>query len=239
MLVEGFNELGTMATIYNHPYYPVHTERLGYRKDADWLEYEIVIPKEIPDKVLRVADLVMAKRKLHVLEARRPSDLLPYAHKMFDLINSAFDHLYGYVTLTPRVIDSLVDQYFPNVDPDFLKLMLDEQNEVAGVVIAFPSLSRALQKSRGRLFPFGWYHFLIALKRPKDVDLYLGAVRKDLQGKGADALLMTELNKSLVKRGIGSVESNPELESNLQVRGHWKNFKHRQHKRRRCFVKKI
>mgnify|MGYP001563052884 CR=1 FL=1 len=239
MLVEGFNELGTMATIYNHPYYPVHVERLGYGKDADWVEYEVAIPKEIPDKVLRVAGLVLAKRKLHVFEAKRPADLLPYAREMFELINSTFDHLYGYVTLTPRVIDSLVEQYFPNVDPDFLKLMLDEQNKVAGVAIAFPSLSRALQRSHGRLFPFGWYHLLIALKRPKYADLYLGAVRKDLQGKGADALLMIELNRSFVKRGINRVESNPELESNMQMRGHWKNFEHRQHKRRRCYVKKI
>ncbi len=239
MLVEGFNELGTMATIYNHSYYVDHTERQGYRKDADWMEYSIVVPTQVPEKAVRIAAMVLDKRRLHLLEARRAKDILPYAHQIFSVINEAFDHLYGFVTLPPRVIDALVKQYFPNVDPDFLKVVLDEHDRVAGVVIALPSLSRALQRSRGRLLPFGWYHLLMALKRPKDVDLYLGAIRKDLQGKGADALLMTELNRSLVRRGIRKVESNPELETNHQVRSHWKNYEHRQHKRRRCYVKHL
>jgi len=238
-LVEGFDELGTAATIFNHPYYPAHIERLGYRRDADWLEYEVKVPATIPPEAMRVADIVLARRRLHMLEPRSAKDLLPYGKEIFALINDTFADLYGYVALTPRIMDSLVKQYFPHVDPDFVKVILDDQGRVAGAVLAFPSLSRALQQARGRLLPFGWWHILRALKKPRTIDLYLGAIRRDLQGKGADALLITELYRSCVARGIVSAESNPELESNVLVRGHWKHFDHRQHKRRRCYVKDV
>lgn len=239
MLIEGFGELSTMATNYNYPYYPEHIEALGYVKDTDWLEFEVKVPDTIPEKALRIAELTMQRRGLHVLDAKRSKDFLPYARELFGVINQAYENLYGFVPLTEKQIDMYVKQYIPNVVPDYLKLILDRDDRVAAFVIGMPSLSRALQKSRGRLFPLGFLHLLRALHRPRTIDLYLGAVRPDLQGKGADALLITELNKSCIKNGIVSAESNLELEDNALVQAHWKHFERRQHKRRRCYVKQI
>jgi hypothetical protein len=239
MLVEGFNELGTIATIYNYPYYPVHTEKRGYQKDTDWLEYEISVPRSIPENALKIATLAEERRHVHVLPAKKSKDFLPYARQIFDLINTTYKDFYGFVQLTREQIDWYVKQYFPNVVPDYVKVILDEEDKVAGFVIGMPSLSRAFQKARGRLFPFGFIHVLKALRKPTQIDLFLGAIRPDLQGKGADALLITYLAQSCIKNGIVSAESNPELENNLLVQGHWKHFERRQHKRRRCYIKHL
>jgi hypothetical protein len=239
MLVEGFEELGTMATNYNYPYYPVHTEALGYAKDTDWLEFEIKVPQTIPEKALIIAEITMQRRGLHMLAAKKAKDFLPYAHQIFEIINQTYGELYGFVPLTDKQIDLYVKQYIPNVIPDYLKVILDGADKVAGFVIAMPSLSRALQRSKGRIFPFGFVHLLRALRRPRYLDLYLGAIRPDLQGKGADALLITELAKSCINNRIISAESNLELEDNVLVQGHWKYFERRQHKRRRCYLKEL
>jgi hypothetical protein len=237
MLIEGFNELGTAATTYNYLYYPVHMEMHGYRKDVDWVEYEIKTPEMIPEKAFKIAQIVMERKRIRVLEAKKPKEILPYAKQIFELINSTYKNFYGFVPLNDRQIQFYVKQYFPFVDPDYLKVLLDNKNTVAGFVIGMPSLSRALQKAGGRLLPFGFFHLWKALKYPKYVDLYLGAIRTDLQGTGVDALLMTELSKSCITNKIISAESNIELEDNVRVRSHWKYFNARQHKRRRCYIK--
>jgi len=239
MLVEGFHELGTMATMYNYPYYPVHLEQHGYEKDVDWVEFEVRTPESIPERAEQISRRVLERRKLRILDAKRPKDFLPYARAIFDVINRAYGNLYGFVPLTERQIQFYTKQYFPNVVPDYVKILLDERDQPAGFVIGMPSLSRALQKAKGRLFPFGIFHLLRALRRPKHVDLLIGAIRPDLQGSGADALLITELAATFIQNGILSAESNPELEENLRVQGHWKHFQARQHKRRRCFIKHL
>jgi len=239
MLVEGFEELGTLATIYNYPYYPVHLEKYGYKKDTDWVEFEIKVPEKIPEIADKISRLVMDRKKVRVFEAKNAKDMLPYAHGLFKVLNQAFSGLYGFVELSEKQINKYVKQYFSFIVPDYTKILLDENNEVAGFVIAMPSLSRALQKSKGRLLPFGFLYILRAIKSNKYIDLYLGAIRPDLQGKGADALLITELSRTSIKNKVISAESNIELEDNYMVQGHWKHFDHRQHKRRRCFIKQL
>jgi hypothetical protein len=239
MLVEGFNELSTLATIYNYPYYPEHLEKYGYVKDTDWVEFEIKVPEKIPEIAEKISKLVQERKKVRVFQAKKSKDLLPYAHGLFKVLNDAFSGLYGFVELTPKQIDKYVKQYFSFIKTDYLKLLLDENNEVAGFLIAMPSLSRALQKSRGKLFPFGFIHLLKAMNKNKYIDLYLGAIRPDLQGKGADALLITEITRTAIKNKIISAESNIELESNYLVQSHWKHFDVRQHKRRRCYIKQL
>lgn len=239
MLVEGFAELSTMGTLYNFPYYPVHMERRGYVKDVDWLEYNITVPATIPEKALRVAAMATERKGLHVVAAQKAKDLLPYAHQIFEIINDTYSDLYGFVPLTEREINYYVKMYFPNISPHYTKLLVDKEGRLAAFVIAMPSLSRALQKARGHLLPFGAIHLLRAMKRPKTIDLYLGAVRRDLQGKGADAFLITALAASCIERGIVSAESNVELEENKRVQAHWKNFERRQHKRRRCYKRSL
>lgn len=240
MLIEGFNEVGTMATIYNYDYYPKHLEKFGFEKEVDWVEFEIKVPTEIPEKAERIASIVKSKTNIKVIEAKKAKELLPYGKGVFNLINESYKDLFGFVPLSVKQIQKYIKQYFGFIVPDYLKILLDGEGKVAGFVIGMPSLTKALQKSKGKLFPFGFIHLLRALKKNnKYVDLYLGAIRPDLQGKGADALLMTEFTKSCIKNKIISAESNIELETNVQVQGHWKYYDSRQHKRRRCFIKKL
>lgn len=240
MLIEGFNEVGTLATIYNYSYYPKHLEKFGYEKEADWIEFVVKVPEIIPEKADRVAKIVMEKLKVKVLDAKSKKDLIPYGTDLFKLINVAFKDLFGFVPLTDKQIKYYIKQYLGFVSPDYTKIIIDENKKLAGFVIGMPSLTKALQKSRGKLFPFGFIHLLRAMgKSNKYIDLYLGAIRPDLQGKGADALLMTEITKSSIINKVISAETNIELETNVLVQSHWKYFDARQHKRRRCFRKKI
>jgi ribosomal protein S18 acetylase RimI-like enzyme len=240
MLVDGFDELGTLAAIYNHPYYPKQLAKLGYEKDVDWVEFEVKVPGEIPARADRIAKIVMQRTGVRVLDAKRAKDLLPYALDMFEVLNSAFADLYAFVPLTQRQSRTYIKQYLSFVLPDYTKILLDSNDKVAGFVIGMPSLSRALKKAKGRLFPFGFWHVLRAISRKnKYIDLYLGAIRPDLQGRGADALLMTEMCRSAIKNGAISAETNVELEQNVKVQSYWSYFESRQHKRRRCYLKEF
>jgi GNAT superfamily N-acetyltransferase len=238
MLIEGFEELGTMATLYNHPYYVEHMSRLGFVKDVDWVEYELKTPDRIPEKVARLENVVLRKFGLSVVPARK-KDMLPYARRMFELINKAYAGLYGFVGLTDEQIDVYLKQYVPLIHPDYARLIVNDKDELIAFGVAMPSLSRALQYSRGRLLPFGFVHFIMALKFPRNIDLLLVAVTPEFQGKGIPAVLMAEITKSCLKNGIVSAETNVELETNTQVQAMWKHFEARQHKRRRCFIKNL
>ncbi|MCK4695181.1 MAG: hypothetical protein KAT74_05445 [Candidatus Cloacimonetes bacterium] len=237
MLIEGFEELGTIATIYNYPYYPEHIEKYGYKKDVDWIEFEIKIPEKIPEKIERIAEIVKKKKKLTVVKTKKRKDVLLYAKEIFHVLNQAYDSLYGFVPLTEKQIDKYVKQYLGYVRPDFVSIILDEQKRVAAFGISIPSLSKALQKAKGRIFPFGFLHILKAMRKNDRIDLFLVAVRQDLQGKGLNSLLFNELHKTYIKNNITKAESNPELESNTKVQAQWKLFEKRQHKRRRCYIK--
>lgn len=239
MLIEGFDQLGTLATIYNYPYYPKLLEKFGYAKDVDWLEYKIKVPNPMQEKVARMASIVQRRLGLTVVEKRSAKEILPYAHEIFDLINTAYSDLYGVVPLNEKQIQYYTKQYFSFIKPDYVSLVIDREGRLAAFGITMPSLSVALQKANGSLFPFGFIHILRALSKNKLADLYLVAVRKDLQGKGVNALLMCETNKAYLRHGIEYAESNPELENNALVQSLWKDFDAVQHKRRRCFIKQL
>jgi GNAT superfamily N-acetyltransferase len=238
-LVEGFEELGTISTLYNFPYYKDHFEKLGYGKDTDWVEYSLKVPREIPEKVDRLGEVVMKRSKLRLVEAKTAKELLPYGKELFDLLNEAYKDLEGAVPLTDKQVDMYVKQYFTYINAEYVKIILDEKNKIAAFGIGMPSLSKAFQKARGRLFPFGFVHILRAIKKNDSLDLYLVAVRPDLQNKGVNAVLMTEMNRSCIRNGIVRVESGGELEDNAKVQAFWKHYDARQHKRRRSFVKEL
>lgn len=239
MLVEGFDQLSTMATIYNYPYYPQHMERLGLSKSADWVEMKIYVPDAIPEKHRRISDIIAKRYNLHIrkLKSKKEVRQSGVAHDIFRLINDAYTPLFGYSRMTERQIDQYVKMYVPVLDLRMVSIVENEQNEKVAVGISMASLSRALQKAKGRLLPFGWYHLLKALmwKRPKVLDLLLVAVRPDYQGKGVNALLFTDLIPVYKELGFEYAESNPELEMNEKVQNQWQYFKTEQHKRRRCF----
>ena len=239
LLVEGFNELATMATYYNFPYYPAHMESLGYSKDIDWVEYEISMPAKPDEKIARMANIVMKRNKLKLLELRNKKELLKHAKELFHLLENEYKHLYGTVPLTPKQVDGYIAQYFGFVEPDFVPMVYNDKNEMVAFGIALPSLSRALQKSHGRLFPFGFVHLLGALKKNDRADLYLVAVKSEYRGSGANAILMNSLYEVFRKMGVRKIETNPELETNHLVQGQWKYFDTRQHKRRRVFIKQL
>ena len=239
MLIDGFDQLGTLATIYNYPYYPLYMQRLGYEKEVDWIEYRIQVPERVPERVERSAALSFERLGLRVIQLRKAREVLPYAADIFRLINLAYDGLHGVVELTGRQIKYYTAQYFSFIRPDFVTLVADREGKLAAFGITMPSLSLALQKARGRLLPTGFLHLLKALRKNAVGDMYLVAVRPDLQGKGVNAILMKEITQAYIRHGIRWAESNPELETNRQVQAIWRYYKAHDHKRRRCFIKML
>ncbi|MBD5203420.1 MAG: N-acetyltransferase [Bacteroidales bacterium] len=241
MLVEGFEELSTMATIYNYPYYVDHIQRLGYEKDSDWMEFLMEVPDGIPEKYNRIAEIVKKKFGLRVLKFNsRKKIKAQYGKALFHLINDAYDGLYQYSHLSDRQIDYYIDIYLGLLDLDLVTLIVDKDDNLVGVGISMPSMSRALQKSRGRMLPLGWWHLLKGLKGKNDrVDLLLVAVKPEFQNKGANALLFQDLIPHYIRKGYRYAESNPEMETNGKVQSQWEYFNTRQHRRRRSFRKQL
>ncbi|HCK98916.1 MAG TPA: hypothetical protein DHW42_02250 [Candidatus Marinimicrobia bacterium] len=239
MLIEGFEELSTMATIYNYSYYPQHLEKFGYVKDVDWIEYRIQTPQEIPHRIDEYAKRIASQQEVHIIETRKKADLLKYAREIFDLFQEAYKVLYGFVPLSSGQVDNVVQKYFSFIHHEYVALVADKNDKLVAFGITMPSLSKALQKARGRLLPFGWWHLMRAMKHCDVVDFYLIGVKPELQGKGIPALILNNLGHTFLEKGIKYAESNPELEMNTKVQAQWKFFERRQHKRRRCYVKAL
>jgi GNAT superfamily N-acetyltransferase len=239
MLIEGFDHLGTLATIYNYPYYPQHLLQLGFTKDIDWVEYRISVPNELDPKISRAAEIVLKRNNLIMPSLQSKHELLKFAPQIFELINNEYSHLYGAVPLSDREIDHYVRAYFNFVSPEYVPIILDQNQKVVAFGVAIPSLSKALQKSHGKVFPTGWWHLINAIRNNDSADLYLVAVKKEYQGLGINMVLMEHIYKVFIEDGIKFVESNPELETNHNVQSQWKFFDHHQHKRRRSFIKHI
>lgn len=242
MLVEGFDQLSTMATIYNYPYYPQHMERLGFEKEADWVEYKLTVPDKLPEKFVRISEIILQKYNLKIRKLKR-SEIKEknYGQKIFDLINEAYAPLYGYSKMTQGQINQYIKTYLPLIDLRMVSLVEDEAGELVAVGISMPSLSKALQKAKGKMLPFGWSHLLKALfvKKPDVLDLLLVGVKPEYQSKGVNALLFYDLVPTYQKMGFKYGESNPELELNKKVQAQWSAFESVQHKRRRAFRKSI
>lgn len=241
MLVEGFDQEGTMATIYNYPYYPKHLEAMGFEKEADWIEFRMTIPDGIPERYQRISDIIKRKYELSTPKYTSAKKLVKdYGQEIFQLINEAYSELYGYSPLTPRQINRYISMYIPVLRLDNISLIVDKDKKLIGVGIAMPSMSKALIKCRGRMFPFGWIHLLKALRGQNDVvDLLLVAVKPEYQSKGVNSLLFTDLIPCFINNGYKYAESNPELELNQKVQSQWGYFETRQHKRRRAFRKSL
>ncbi|MDR0422188.1 MAG: hypothetical protein LBH72_04150 [Proteiniphilum sp.] len=242
MLVEGFDQIGTLSTIYNYPYYMDHMKRLGYVKDQDWIEFLITIPREMPERFLRASEVVKKRFGLDIKHLQSKKDVMPYARDIFLLLNRAYKDLYGFVELTDKQIDYYVDMYIPLLRLEFLTLVIrHEDNKLVGVGIGLPSIARALQKAKGKFVPSGWYHLYKALKGKENnvLDLLLVAVDPEYQGKGLNALMFNEFIPAANRLGFEYAESNPELEVNSKVHSMWNTLETRQHKRRRAFIKKL
>ncbi len=249
MLIEGFDQLGTMATIYNYPYYPKHIEQMGgWEKDNDYVEYKLIVPKDgMPEKYKKVAQLVQKRYNLHTLHPKRSQVFgkEQYGRKVLEVVNKTFKDLYGYSEMTEAQIDEYLKMYFPMLDMDMICLIEDwntPDHKLVGVGISITSMTRALQKCpNGRLFPFGWWHCLRALKfhKAECLDLMLVGILPEYQQKGVNALLFYDLIPWYQKFGFKWGETNVEMETNEKVQSQWQYLEREQHKRRRCFKKNL
>ncbi len=236
MLVEGFDSIATLATNYNYPYYKERLEALGYGKDVDWLEFNITLETEYEARIARAAELVGKKYNLHMFKGTK-QQLLKLAPQIFEVIEEAYRELYGTVPLTKEQVNTYINSYFGLAIVDYIPIVLDENDRVVAFGITFPSFSKALQKSKGRLLPFGFVHFLRAMKKNDVADLYLVGVRDEYRGMGLNGMCMHQIYQVFKKNGVRCVDTNLNLETNNDVQAMWKYFETKQTKRMRCFVK--
>ncbi|WP_278888415.1 N-acetyltransferase [Leyella stercorea] len=247
MLLYGYDQLGTQATAYNYPYYPEHMDRMGgWEKDNDYVEYKLYVPEEMPEKYATIAKMIQKRYNLQVKKLKRNEIYGEngYGKKIFNVVNETFKDLYGYSKLTDRQIEQYVKMYLPMADLDLITIIEDwntPDHKVVGVGISIPSLARALQKCGGKLFPFGWWHILRALKFHKTevVDLLLIGVLPEYRQKGANALLFYDLIPHYQRLGFKWGETHVEMETNMKVQGQWQYLNREIHKRRRCYKKDI
>jgi GNAT superfamily N-acetyltransferase len=229
-----------MASLYTHPYYIAHYERYGLRKEADWIEYQITPPAEAPERMRRVARLVEQRCGLHLVKVKNSRDLRKrYGYSYFDVLDAAYQKLYNYQPMTERQKQYYCKMYFPLLNFDFVTMVANENDEIVAVGLGMPSLSDALRKCRGRLFPFGFMHVLKSLKVNDTLDLFLIAVRPDCQNSGINAIMLNHVLKGCHKMGITKAETGPQLELNDKIQNQWSQFNYTNHKRRRCWIKKI
>lgn len=247
MLLYGYDQLGTQATAYNYPYYPEHMDRMGgWEKDNDYVEYKLYVPEEMPEKYATIAKMIQKRYNLQVKKLKRNEIYGEngYGKKIFQVVNETFKDLYGYSKLTDRQIEQYVKMYLPMADLDLITIIEDwntPDHKVVGVGISIPSLARALQKCGGKLFPFGWWYILRALKFHKTevVDLLLIGVLPEYRQKGANALLFYDLIPHYQRLGFKWGETHVEMETNMKVQGQWQYLNREIHKRRRCYKKDI
>ena len=242
MLLEDFDKMGSMNTIYNYPYYPKHMDALGYKKEVDWVQIRIDIPSETPKKYARVAKLSKEMFNLKVKKmTNRDVTRRRYGQKVFHLLNEAYQPIFGFTELTDKQIDDFVNQYLNLVDKQLITLVENDKEELVGVAITMCSLSKAMRKTQGKLFPFGWFHLLKALKWKKEdnAEMLLIAVRPDYQMLGVNAIFFDDLIPIYNKNGIRWAETGPQLEDNVRELSQWKPLEPTFTKRRRCYKKKI
>lgn len=240
MLVEGFDKLNMSVTFYNSAYYAEHMEKLGLSKDIDWIEYKITLPDELDPRIEKVCERIAKKGEYTLIKYADRKMLKKDAFEAFELIDQAYSGLYGTVPLTREVIKDAVDAYIPLVNLKYICAIKDSGGKIVSFGIMVPSIAKALKKSNGKMFPFGFIRLLKALNGKNDtLEMFLVAVDPNLQSKGIPALIINELIKVSKENGIRYCETGPMLETNTAIHSMWRHFEKEQHKRRRCFLKNI
>ena len=239
LLVSGFENLGSLTTLYNFPYYQEHLEKLNYVKDADWSQLEFEVPDKVPEKFRKYSDIVQKRYGIRILHPKSRRELKCYGRGLLEALNKSFVPLYGFTPLNSGQIESYVSQYLPMIKPDLICIILDKHDTVVGFAVTMPNLSNALKKSKGKLFPFGFIHLLRALNNFELVDLLMIGVVPEYHHKGLNAIIFNHLNSNLIKLGTKRVIANPQLEKNTAVRNLFDYYPHRDYMVRRCFIKEL
>jgi len=242
LLVEGFDQMSTMALIYNYPYYVDHIEAMGFGKDADWIEYKVYLPEVFPERVGRMANIVQERANVHLKQLNRKLVRKEdYGHKIFKLINECYKDLYNFTVLPDKMAEKYLGFYLDILDLKFVSIVENEKDEIVAFGITMPSIAKALQKSRGKLFPFGWWYLMRSLfiKREEGVEMLLVGVRPDYRNSGVNTLVQADVFRKYTEAGMKWAESNAILETNIKNQGQFKEFEHDCKKRRRSYIKKL
>jgi len=238
LMIEGFDHLASVASVYHLPYYKDHIQAYGFEKEVDWLEFRLQVGEASIKKAQRGADLIKKRFGLEVIRFNTAKEMLPYVERIFDILSKAFAHLPYVIPFNKKMVDMYAKKYFKVINPRYV-CMVKDGDEVIGFIVAVPSLSEAMQKAKGRLYPFGFYHILKAMKHPQLIDLFLGGVKPEYDKKGVAVIMYSEVQNQMMKEGIHIIETTGNIETNHNIISNWKNFDHIQHKRRRCFVKAL
>ncbi|WP_312900731.1 GNAT family N-acetyltransferase [Chryseobacterium taichungense] len=235
MLTQGFDKLATMIGIYNHEYYPKHLENLGLTKEKEWVEFELQFPEILPDKIHKFNELISQKYKLKVLKFKSKEEIIEYVDPMFDLLDETYKHLSTYTPISDEQRKTYKEKYFKLINKDYIVCVADDADQLVAFAITMPSYSIALQKSGGKLLPFGWWHFLKAGKKNDRANFYLIGIHPDYQRRGVTSIIFKEIWKLFRKKGVKYLETNPELEENKSVQLLWQDYNPVNHKRRRTY----
>jgi hypothetical protein len=238
LLIEGFDYLPSVASVYHHPYYRKYLEDYGFRKEIDWVEFRLTIGQRAVEKSNRGAAMLKKRYGFEVLHFKHNRDLMPYAEPLFALVNEAFTSLPFVVPFDNEMVKMYSRKYFKVVNPKYV-FFVKKGEEIVGFMMGVPSLSEAFQKARGKLFPFGFYHIKKAMNHPKVIDFYLAGIKPKYEHTGAAVILYAEIQNQMLRDGLHTVETTGEFETNKHAISNWKNFDHIQHKRRRCFIREI
>lgn len=239
MLTMGFEKIATMIGIYNHEYYPKHLENLGLSKEKEWVEYEMNFPKILPEKVEKFSGLIAQKYNLKVLHFKSKEEILPYVEPMFKLLDETYKHLSTYTTISDEQIQTYKEKFLPYIDKNYVICVVDENDQLVSFAITMPSYSKALQKAKGKLLPWGWWHLLQAGKKNDRANFYLIGIHPEYQRRGVTAIIFKEIFVRFTKMGIDFAETNPELEENKSVQLLWQEYNPVNHKRRRTYSLKF
>ena len=239
MLTKGFNKLATMIGIYNFDYYPKHMEQLGLVKEKEWVEFEINFPDTLPDKVEKFSKLIAEKYELELVKFKSKKDILPLVEPMFKLLDDTYKHLSTYTPITQEQIKHYKEKYFKFIDKDYIVCIKDKYGSLISFAITMPSYSKALQKAKGKLFPFGWWHLLNAVNKNDRANFYLIGIHPQYQKRGITAIIFKEIYETFKKKGVKFLETNPELEENASIQALWQDYHPTNHKRRRTYSLEI
>lgn len=239
VLTEGFDEQSNTTTLYNFPYYAEHLRTLGLEEHTTWIEKEIMVPDSLPDRLYKLNDMIRKRYGLQTIAVRSKAEVEAHIPHVFEVVNKAYSGLHNFVPLTPEQQSYYTRDFLDMIDVDYISLIADKEGELVAFGFAIPSMVKALQKARGSLLPFGWWHLMRAFKNNDRAELILIGVLPEWQGKGATGLIFADFMEKFQRRGIKYMESNPEQESNVAVQALWSNLKTREHKARSTFSKKI
>lgn len=239
ILTKGFTEMNTLITWYHYPYYAEHFKKLGFEKQATWVEYKLLNISETPEKVQKFANIIQKRYKLKIIKFSNKKEIIPYVDEMFDLLNKTYNTLQTFVPIQQYQIDYYKEKYFTFIHPHYITCIKDENGKLIAFSVVMPSFSKALKKANGKLFPFGWYYLWQAQRKNDTAAFYLIGIDPEYQGKGVTAIIFNEMREIFKSKGIVQTETNPELIENTAVQQLWKAYNPVQHKERSTFRKLI